>query len=292
MKLLAKFNLILFVVIGAGGFLISQLAHTFLLSNARREVMDQARLMLESASSVRDYTQTDLSPLLQQNPRHKVRFLAETVPAFAATTTFNKLRANYPDYTYKEATLNPTNPEDRAGDWEADVIRQLRDHPETAQRSGERPTADGASIYLAQAIVARPPCLECHSTPSAAPKAMLTVYGANNGFGWKQNEIVGAQVISVPLSVPVKIANDAWHSLLAILIGTGVAVILALDLGVFWFVIHPLRLVSATADQVSKGERNIAPLPVKGKDEIASVTASFNRMQVSLAKALKMLDEA
>jgi len=292
MKLLAKFNLILILVIGGGGFLISQLAYNFLIGNARREVMAQAQLMLESASAVRDYTQTDLSPLLQQNPRHKVHFLAETVPAFAATTTFAKLRTNYPDYTYKEATLNPTNPEDRAGDWEADVIRQLRDHPEDPKKTGERPTADGPSIYIAKAIVAKPACLECHSVPSAAPKAMLIVYGSNNGFGWKPNEIVAAQIISVPLSVPVKIANDAWHNLLAILIGTGIAVILALDLGVFWFVIHPLRLVSATADQVSKGERNIAPLPVKGKDEIASVTASFNRMQLSLIKALKMLDES
>jgi hypothetical protein len=292
MKLLAKFNLILILVIGAGGFLIAHLAYSFLMGNARREVIAQAQLMLDSAQSVRDYTQNDLSPLLEQNPRHKVHFLAETVPAFAATTTFSKLRANYPDYTYKEATLNPTNPEDRAGDWEADVIRELRDHPDLQQKTGERPTADGASIFLAKPIVAGPLCMECHSSPSAAPKAMLTVYGSNNGFGWKTNEIVGAQVISVPMSVPVKIANDAWHSLLAILIGTGIAIIVVLDAGVFWFVIHPLRLVSETADQVSKGERNIAPLPVKGKDEIASVTASFNRMQVSLAKALKMLDES
>ena len=32
-----------------------------------------------------------------------------------------------------------------------------------------------------------------------------------------------------------------------------------------------------------------APLPVKGKDEIARMTAAFNRMQVDLAKALKLL---
>jgi hypothetical protein len=62
----------------------------------------------------RRYTSSDLAPLLEQNPQHKTRFLAETVPAFGAIITFNKLRQNYPEYTYREVTLNPTNPEHRA----------------------------------------------------------------------------------------------------------------------------------------------------------------------------------
>jgi hypothetical protein len=42
MKLLAKFNLILIVIFAAGGFLISQLAYSFLIGNARGEVLRQA----------------------------------------------------------------------------------------------------------------------------------------------------------------------------------------------------------------------------------------------------------
>jgi len=294
MKLLTKFNLILIIVFGAAGFLIAQLSYSFLIGNARREVLAQAELMLRSAISVREYTVNDLKPLLEKNPRHKVRFLAETVPAFAATTTFGSLRKSYPDYmnyTYREATLNPTNLEDRASDWESDVIHELRDHPDETQIHGERTTATGPSIYLAKPLVAKPECLECHSVPSAAPPAMLTVYGSSNGFGWKPNEIIGAQIISVPLSVPIEIANRAYHSLLAILISTLVATLLALDLGVYLLVIRPLKLVSETADLVSRGEKGVHPLTVKGKDEIASVISSFNRMQLSLAKALKMLEE-
>jgi HAMP domain-containing protein len=291
MKLLTKFNLILIVVFGAAGFLIAQLAYSFLIGNARREVMAQAALMMQSATSVRNYTSGDLRPLLEKNPRHKVRFLAETVPAFAATTTFNNLRQSYPDYTYKEATLNPTNLEDRATDWEADVIHDLRDHPDKKQSEGDRQTSAGPAIYLAKPLSAAPACLECHSVPSAAPPAMLAVYGSANGFGWKPNEIIGAQIISVPLSVPIARANQAYRTLLIVLVSTLIATILALDAGVYWLVIRPLKIVSATADRVSKGEKNIDPLTVKGKDEIASVTSSFNRMQLSLAKALKMLEE-
>jgi HAMP domain-containing protein len=292
MKLLAKFNLILVVIFGAAGLLICQLAYSFLIRNARREVLAQAELMVAGTRAVRDYTADDLSPLLQQNPRHKVRFLAETIPFFAATTTFNMVRKSYPEYSYKEATLNPTNLEDRASDWEADVIHELRDHPEQQQVVGERDTPSGQALYLAHPIKVDPPCLECHSVPSAAPHAMLTVYGSANGFGWKPNEIVGAQIISVPMSVPVAIANQAFRSLVVALLLTLLLAILALDAGVYWLVIRPLRIVSESGDRISKGDKNVPPLVVSGKDEIASVIASFNRMRVSLTKALAMLEES
>jgi HAMP domain-containing protein len=290
MKLLTKFNLILLVLFGAGGLIISRVISDFLISNARREVLQEAELMMASAKSVRDYTSSDLGPLLEQNPQHKKRFLAETVPAFGAISTFNKLRQKYPDYTYREATLNPTNPEHRAADWEGDVIGYLRDHPEQTQVTGERETPVGPSMYLATPITADRRCLECHSRPAVAPPAMIATYGSDHGFGWKPGEIVAAQIASVPMSLPLQKAKQAFHLLLAYLIVTLVATIAVLDAGVYFIVIRPLKLVSDTADRVSKGELNPPPLPVKGSDEIATVTASFNRMQLSLGKAFKMLE--
>lgn len=117
---------------------------------------------------------------------------------------------------------------------------------------------------------------------------MIAIYGSANGFGWKPDEIVGAQIVSVPMSVPVEVATRAYHRLLIYLIVTLLVTIVALDAGVYWLVIRPLKRVSETADRVSTGEKDVPPLPVKGKDEIATVTASFNRMQVSLAKAFKL----
>ena len=292
MRLLAKFNLILLLVFGAVGYLISQFAYTYLSGNARDEVQDQERLMMASAASVREYIGDEVSPLLEQNPRHRVHFLPETVPSYGATTTFAKLRKDYPDYTYKEAALNPTNPEDRVTGWEADVVQWLRDHPNEREKTGQRPTTTaGPALYLANPIKAKMECLACHGTSAVAPKALIAVYGSANGFGWKEGEIVGAQIVSVPLSLPVARADKAYHRLLFFLVLTMLVAIVALDSGVYWFVIRPLRLVSETADRVSRGEKNVPAVEVKGKDEIASVAASFNRMQVSLAKAMKMFDE-
>jgi HAMP domain-containing protein len=291
MKLLAKFNMIFLVVFGAGGFLISQLARSYLIENARDEVLDQERLMMASARSVRDYTAIEISPLLQENPRHRVRFLPEIIPFYGATTTFAKLRKYYPDYAYKEAALNPTNPEDRATGWEVDIIDWLRDHREEHEKTGQRNTPMGPALYLANPIKTTKDCLECHSTPAVAPKAMIAVYGSANGFGWKEDAVVGAQIVSVPLSVPLANADRAYQRLLFFLALTMLAAIVALDAGVYWFVIRPLRTVSDTGDRISRGEKNVPPVKIHGKDEIATVAASFNRMQISLAKALKMFAE-
>jgi HAMP domain-containing protein len=290
MKLLTKFNLLLLVLFGTGGLIISQVTYTFLIRNARHEVLQEAELMMASATSVREYTSSDLRPLLEQNPQHKERFLAETVPAFGAISTFNKLRQKYPDYTYHEATLNPTNPAHRAVDWEADVIGYFRDHPEQKQLTGEREAPTGPSLYLATPIAAAPPCLECHSRPALAPPAMIATYGSNNGFGWEPGAIVAAQIVSVPMSLPVQNAKQAFHVLLIYLVITLITTIVGLDAGVYFIVIRPLKLLSVAADRVSKGEMNQPLFPVKGSDEIATVTASFNRMQVSLTKAFKMLE--
>ena len=117
-------------------------------------------------------------------------------------------------------------------------------------------------------------------------------YGSDNGFGWNLGDVIGAQIVTIPMSVPIQEANRAWLQLLLFLIGVMIVAILALDAAVYWFVIRPLKLVSQTADRVSRGEKEMNPVRVRSKDEIATVVASsFNRMQVSLTKALKMVEE-
>jgi HAMP domain-containing protein len=290
MKLLTKFNIVLLIFFGAGGLLIAKLAKDFLLNNARDQVVQQAELMMAAAKATRDYTNDQLKPLLLKNPDHEINFLPQTVPAFSAITVFTSLRKNYTDYSYREATLNPTNLVDRAEDWEADIIRYFEDHPNEKQLFGERDTPTGRQLYLAKPMRAGASCLECHSEPSAAPAAMIRKYGSNNGFGWKLNQVIAAQVVSVPLTVPDAIAHKAYRNLILFLIAVFVVTILALDGALYWLVIRPLHTVSQAADRVSRGDADVPPLALRGKDEIADVTASFNRMRVSLVKALKMLE--
>lgn len=290
MNLLTKFNLILVLLFGTGLLLISQFAKDFLIDNARQQVLQQAELMVESAQSMRSYTNEDLKPLLNKLPDQDA-FIPETVPAFAATETFNRLRKDFPEYAYKEATLNPTNPRDRAVDWEEDVVNYFRNNPGKKEFIGERDTPAGRSLYLAHPMAAPPACLGCHSTPDKAPASMIRTYGPSNGFGWQPNEIVAAQIVSVPMSLPVSIADKAYHRLLIYMVVIFFATLAAVDLLLVFIVIRPVQRLANNADRLSKGDLETPQLQVHGKDEISALTASFNRMDVSLRKALSLIQE-
>ena len=208
MGLRFKFNLVLFGVFLAGFGVAGYISHDLLHRQARDRVLGEARLVMEAALAIRGYTVGQVKPhLIGLMDRE---FLPQTIPAYAATETLAELHKKYPDYDYKEATLNPTNPRDRAADWEADLINTFRNRADSREISGQRDTPTGPALYIAHPIrIESPACLTCHSTPDAAPASMLKVYGAANGFGWKLNEVVGAQVVSVPMSVPLENAGPA-----------------------------------------------------------------------------------
>lgn len=290
MKLLFKFNVLLVGIALVSLGVIAYVAHSFLIENARGQVLEQAKLMMESATSMRRYTTDELKPLLVGNPLYREKFLPQIVPAYAATTTFAKLRARFPQYTYREPALNPTNPQDRAADWESDVIQQFRNNRSQTELVAERQTPMGGALCLAHPIAAAPSCLECHSVPSAAPVAMVQKYGSNNGFGWQPNEVVAAQIVSVPTALPVAIANRAFRTLMLSTTLTFGALILATNVVLMILIIRPVRRLAHIANRVSTGELEEAQLPVRGKDEIAELTASFNRLITSLAKALRLLE--
>jgi HAMP domain-containing protein len=291
MRLLWKFNLLLIVVFGSGIAIAGHIAHKFLDENAKAQVIQQARLMVGAAGAMRTYTDKQIAPLLMTEQEHTRRFIPQTVPFYGATEIFNYLRSKYPEYTYKEATLNPTNLRDRAVDWEADVIETFRNHKNETELIGQRNTAEGESLFLAHPIrVEDPTCLQCHSTPAQAPEPLIAVYGNDHGFDWKLGDTVGAQIVSVPMSVPINIADRAFRTLMLSLAAVALVTLVLLDVGLLVIVVRPVMRLSASADEISKGNLNVPQIPVKGSDEISQLASSFNRMYLSLVKAIQMLE--
>lgn len=290
MGLRLKFNIVLFLVFAAGMGVSAYVSHRLLQENAKQEVLRDAGLMMEAALSIRGYTVQQVKPHLEAQLAET--FLPQTVPAYAATETFNSLRKKYPDYTYKEATLNPTNPRDKAVDWEADVVNAFRNATAPLPEiMGERQTPVGKMLYLARPLqIKDPACLACHSVPSAAPASMIRLYGETNGFGWKHMEIIGAQVVSVPMSLPIKNANKAFVTFMGSLAAIFVVTFIVLNVMLSVMIIRPISRMSESADRVSTGDFDVAEFGGKGSDEIHALGKSFNRMRRSLQKALKLIE--
>ena len=289
MKLIWKFNIAILAVAAVAFILAAIVSYTVLHANARDEVLQNARVMMESANASGDYTNAQVRPLLETQLKYK--FIPQSVPAFAATEQFNELRKNYPDYTFKAATLNPTNPRNHATDWEIDIVNQFRQSAAKTEVIGERATQTGRSLYLARPIqIKDPACLTCHSTPDAAPRTMVETYGATNGFGWKVNEIVGANIVSVPTSVPVQRANYTFRIFLLSLLVVFAFTIGMLNVMLYLFVIRRVKRLSKLADEVSLGNLDAGEFQTRSKDEIGVLTEALGRMKTSMVQAIKMLD--
>jgi protein-histidine pros-kinase len=290
LSLAAKFNIVFLSICGVGFVAATAVTNYLLQENAREETLQNARVLMQSASAARSYTSTQVVPLLET--RLKYEFLPQSVPSFAATEHLNHLLKSYPDFSYKEATLNPTNLRDRAADWEADLVNTLRAKPALTELVGQRNTSTGPALYLARPLqIKSEACLRCHSVPDAAPKTMLDIYGRNNGFGWKHMEVVGAQVVSVPMEVPLNRARVMLRTYMLSMLGIFVFLFVALNVMVHLFVTRRITQMSTLADQVSLGQFNAEEFDVKGNDELSVLARSFGRMRTSLASAMKMLDE-
>jgi protein-histidine pros-kinase len=272
------------------GFVIAgYVSYNALQANAREEVLQNARLMMEAALSARNYTTTQVKPLLETQMNY--RFLPQSVPAYAATEQFNELRKKHPDYSYKEATLNPSNPRNRATEWETDIVNYFRQTSTATEKVGERDTPIGPALYLARPMqVKSKACLDCHNTVNEAPKTMVDLYGPANGFGWKMDEIIGAQIVSVPMSVPIARANQTFKAFMGSLAVVFAAIFVLLNVMLYTMVIRRVTRLAGVANQVSLGQMDAGDFRTASRDEIGVLTEAMGRMKASLVQAMKMLE--
>jgi protein-histidine pros-kinase len=289
MKLLLKFNLVFVLVFALGLVATGYVSWRLLERNAREEIAQNARLLMDTALATRTYTSAQVNPLLQT--QMKYTFMPQSVPAYAATEVFNDLRKKHNEYVYKEAVLNPTNPRNRAVEWESDVISQFRNNKDSNELIGDRETPTGRSFYIARPLrISSAACLTCHSTVDAAPKTMLERYGPANGFGWVLNDVVGAQIISVPTEVPLARAKEAFTVFMTSVGAVFILIGIVLNLMLWALVIRPIGQLSHFADRVSLGELDIPEFKRASGDEIGILSRSIARMRTSMVQAMKMLE--
>jgi protein-histidine pros-kinase len=134
-------------------------------------------------------------------------------------------------------------------------------------------------------------CLTCHGKVEDAPKTMTAIYGVNNGFGWKQGETIGAQVVTVPMSVPLDRARKTFTTFMLLLGGVFLLLLALLNILLHFVVIRPVVRMAEIANAVSLGNADVPEYVKQGSDEIASLSQSFNRMRLSLESAMRMLGE-
>jgi methyl-accepting chemotaxis protein len=289
LNLRQKFTILLLVILVFGLSLSGLALSSLLRENARQDIDSTALMLMETMSSVRKYTSTQVNPELAD--KLTTKFLPQSVPAYSAREVFEILRqtADYRDFFYKEATLNPTNLRDKADSFETEIVESFIKKPDLKEASGFRSIPGGDIFYIARPLpISEESCLKCHSTPEAAPQSMIALYGTANGFGWKLNEIIGAQIISVPAN---KVINKANYSSLVIIFIVSTVFITAILLVNFFLnrqVVKPLKRITRVAEEVSTGHMDVE-FEEFSNDEIGNLAKAFKRMQFSLEMAMKRI---
>jgi methyl-accepting chemotaxis protein len=260
--------------------------------NYEAEVTAKALLAMETMNSVREYTSSRVRPELIE--RLKTEFLPETVPAYSAREVFEELRKqpDYQNFYYKEATLNPTNPRDQADEFETKLVQQFREQDNLNELRGFRSLPTGEIFYIAHPLkVSKPSCLECHGSVSQAPQSLIERYGKENGFNWKLNEIVGAQIVSVPASEIYQLTQQALKVTMGFVIAvltTMIATMILINFSLQRYVVRPIKQMARAAEAISMGDLDVE-FNKRYDDEVGHLTDAFARMKMSLVMAMKRL---
>jgi protein-histidine pros-kinase len=273
---------VFFLIVGAGG------AYWLLRHDAMLRAAETARLVLNTAVAVRDYTQQNVLPDVSKAPTSQ--FYETSVPAFAAQNVYKRVQAMNPAYSYREPALNPTSPDDRPTAAEVELINRFRTDQKLTELTGIRESGAGAVFYLARPIrITNAECLACHSTPDKAPAVMIAKYGPSNGFGWKLNETIGIQTLTVPIAEQLKGSVELAISLAGGLLVVFVITYFALTYTLQTTLVRPLRELSQAAEAASVTASERTPINVSGTKEIQDLADAIQRLRVSLMKALHRL---
>ena len=293
LKLEHKFNVFLIIIFLVGSIVSGSILFRVLEQSAENEVTTNAKLIVGTMNSVRDYTTNNIIPHLSPKLETEPAFIPETVPAFAATEVFQRLRKDeaYRNFFYKEATLDPTNLRDKADSFETKLVERFRAESGTKEISGFRDLPGGKVFYIAHPLaITKASCLRCHSTPERAPKSQITTYGSENGFNWQLGQVVAAQVISVPAEQVYGNAQSALKLIMGILLAVFAAILLTVNYLLRRAVIRPLRQMARTADAVSLGQMD-NEFDHQSQDEIGTLAAAFKRMKSSLEISMNLLSQ-
>ena len=259
---------------------------------ATSQIDHHASSMMGFMDAVRQYTNNHIDPIISPQNQTSDKFLPESTPSYSSQRVLAYLKANadYANYSYREPALNPTNPLDRADPLETQLIRAFRANADLTVLTGIRQAAGGSSHYVARPIrVSDQKCLACHSTHQAAPKSLVATYGSENGFSWKLGEVVGAQIVSVPIGAIYKAKHDSLGLVGSLNLATYAVTSVVLLAFISRAIVRPMREISARAFEASIHPDRVEFSEKHRADEIGRIAQSIERMKQSLLIAMQML---
>jgi PAS domain S-box-containing protein len=251
-KLSVKFSatVILLLLVSLGGAAWLLVEHQNQAIND--QVLSRAKLVLDFGESCRQYTRDTLSPAVHKAYGRKSPLVFEVDSSTVVVKgTFRALKERAPEYTLREAALNPLNLENLADAEEEQLIEHFRSDRSAHEVQAYR-TRDGAEqFYVARPIVVEAKCLYCHQSPETAPRELVATYKSEHGYGWEEGDVNSVLIVTVPTAdIRAQQAGMRWK-LLAVFAGLGLLLVVLVPLMFEQFVNRRLRRAGKVMEQIT-----------------------------------------
>jgi len=251
---------------------------------AQTAALREASLLTAEADVAERYTREQVAPMLGDD---SAVFVPPGSPFFAVETQNRMLQAMRPGDVLRRVVLDPTSDADRPDAWERTVIQRLRTSRNALPFSEIRRQAGGERLVLVTPLrFARGVCATCYTARADAPAGVLDTFGGFAGFNRHQGEIVGLTLASVPVPPAVP---GLFHAATAWILAVALVSLVAMNLVLEILVLRPLRRIGAHAEKVSLGAEDVPEFAKDGRDEIAALARSFNRLRRSMESAVALL---
>ncbi len=212
--------------------------------------------------------------------------------SFVTRRVLSELNSHRDQYLYRRVSLFPRNPASKANAMEREFINLFKAHPELKTFHGYKDIKGLEHYVLARPVLFEKGCLYCHGHPDDAPDVLIERYGDKLGFGRKEGELAGLDLVAVPVEATVEHIENSIFVF-------GASFFLA-AIGVFLFILvffnrlvvtNLRRLISIFREHFNAPRDQHIIAKLDGGDEIESLLRAFGEFASHLRQARSQLED-
>jgi HAMP domain-containing protein len=287
MSLRVRFVLIIGVLSLLSAVSLAFFSYRFSVNNAMVEARKQGNIVFNYIEASRSFFRDKQLPQIM-GLVDKDRFLPELMSGFALTRgVWENFSKNLSGYIFKQATVDPLHPPNKADAQELAIIDEFRNRPELKTKEGILEKGGEKYFYFARPVKVEKGCLRCHGNPDDAPRDQVEIYGTASGYHWLDGDTVASFIVYVPIQAALDNARQSATQLF--LIGSGGILLIMLIFWVFLnkYVVGPVTMLEQRATDISLGKDIASKITPSSNDEIGSLARAVDRLRISMEKMLQ-----
>ncbi len=280
-----RFNLSLLAVYLLSILVCAPSIYIYTRQTVYAQANTQLGLMVDMVKAIKDYIAKDMRPFFVKEGLFHSAGISGIVAVSRVAQNFKELQANY---SIRNVSDNPLNPANKPEPLENDLLLRFRANKTLTELKVDGIIEGQRMLVRTSPIVSAKGCLNCHGDPKTTPEQITKEYGTHSGYHYREGDIVGLDLVGVPMADVDAIAlqrSATAVGLLTILFG---AIFITINLLVRGYLISPILRITTTAQAIAKGSLD-QPLVIQRNDEIGDLARSVELLRRSFAQLMKRM---